>query len=671
MSRWTRFSSRRKRMMEDLDHDIRDFIERETRDNLERGMPPDEARYAALRKFGNVTRVKEDTWNVWTFGWLEQLGQDIRYGLRMLARNPGFTLVAVLTLALGIGVNTTLFTAFDAVALKPLPISEPNSVVRLVRSLASGSQGDIQYGFSYPEYMEYSAHNHAFSQLIAASWPIKVFAMLPSDVRSGSQAFGEPEGVRAQLVSGNYFADLGVSAAIGRTFLPEEDGAPGAHPVAVLSYPFWQRRFNSDPGILGQVLKLNGTPFTVVGVTRRDFIGTANPPRVPDVWTPLAMQSFLVLGEEWRHQSTNYPLQLLGRLLPAMRLKRAQAELTVLAQQFQSAQHHPEQDKILAITLQHATYFGETDDVRFQVFVGILMVLAGMVLLVACANLANMVLARCAGRQKEIGVRLAMGASRGRLVRQWLTESVLLALLGGVCGLILSLWASKILWLAIAPIIQALFDISPSAVQMSPDLRVFGYTLLLSIVTGVVFGLSPALRFSRPELAAAIKDEGTALGRRVTRSRLRSFLVASEVAASALLLVTATLLARGLLRAQTTDPGFKTRDVIGPLGLWFFDDPAKSNALARRVIERTRELRAVRSVGLVYRAPWSGTWTPPVRVEGTTARNLPWQILANYVSPGYFQTLGIPIVRGRNFDRYEGDTGAPVAIVSESAARQF
>ena len=662
---------RGRKSVDDLQAEIRFHLAMEERENLESGMSAEEAHYAALRRFGNVTLAREGSSEMWRWTWLETLGQDVRYGLRQLRRNPGFTIVAVLTLALGIGVNTTLFTAFDAVALKPLPVAEPNSVVRLVRSLASGAQGDVQYGFSYPEYVEYRAHNHVFSELIAASWPIKIFAVLPSEGRSGSYAFGEPEGINAQLVSGNYFADAGVSAAIGRTFLPEEDAAPGAHPVAVLSYPFWQMRFSSDPAILGKILKLNGTSFTVVGVTGRDFIGTANPPFVPDVWTPLAMQPQLVPGEDWRHQATAHPIQLLGRLLHATPLKQAQAEITLLAQQFQSAQHHPDQDAILAISLQHATYFGETNDVRFQVFIGLLMVLVGMVLLVACANLANMVLARCAGRQREIGVRLAMGASRGRLVRQWLTESILLALLGGASALIFSLWASKMLWLAIAPILQALFDISPSAVQMSLDFRVFGYTLLLSIVTGVAFGLSPALRFSRPGLASAIKDEGTAFGRRVTRSRLRNFLVAGEVAVSALLLVSASLLARGLLKAQTTDPGFETRDVIGPLGLSFSNNLAESNALARRVIERVGELPDVRSVGLVFRAPWSGTWTPPVLVEGTTAKNLPWQVLANHVSPGYFQTLGIPIVRGRNFDRHEGDTGAPVAIVSESAARQF
>src|SRR5207245_7234102 len=217
---------------------------------------------------------------------MSTLLQDLRYGLRMLARNPGFTAVAVLTLALGIGVNTTLFTAFDAVALKPLPVREPNSVARLVRTLASGSAGDVQYAFSYPEYTYYRDHNHAFSGLIAARWPVNVFAMLPCEARADSRAFGEPEGIQGQLVSANYFAVLGISAIAGRAFLPDENQAPGAHPVIVLSYPFWRRRFNSDPQILGKVVNVNDTAFTVVGVAPLEFIGTANPPRVPDFWVP-------------------------------------------------------------------------------------------------------------------------------------------------------------------------------------------------------------------------------------------------------------------------------------------------------------------------------------------------------------------------------------------------
>src|SRR5438094_579298 len=364
------------------------------------------------------------------------------------------------------------------------------------------------------------------------------------------------------------------------------------------------------------------------------------------------MQSQLLPGEDWLNRPSGYRIQLLGRLSPGTAFSRAQAEVTVLALQFQAAQAGPGLDKTVAITLQHATYFGDTDDIRFRAFIALLMALVGMVLLVACANLANMLLARSVGRQREVAVRLAIGAGRRRLVQQWLTESIVLALLGGAAGLVLSMWGSALLKLAIAPVLRRLLGIDPSAIQMSPDFRVLGYTLLLSIASGVGFGLSPALQFSKPDLAAALKDEGTAFGQRGSRSRLRGFLVGGQVAVSMLFMIIASLLVRGLLRSQTADPGFETRRVFS-LGLSTFgfrngppfsNDLAKANALSRRVIERLTGLSAVQSVGLVYRPPWSGTWTPPVRVAETKAPpgSLPWQVLANYVSPGYFPTLGIP-----------------------------
>jgi putative ABC transport system permease protein len=662
---------KRGRIEQELSDELCFHLEKLIDENVAKGMTPEEARYSALRDLGGVEQIKEECREMRRVNYIENFIQDLRYGLRMLAKNPGFTAMAVLTLALGIGVNTTLFTAFDAVALKPLPVREPNSVVRLVRTLASGSVGDVQYNFSYPEYVYYRDHNRVFSGLIAASWPVKVFALLPGEASAGSLVFREPEGIQGQLVSANYFAVLGISTVIGRAFVPEEDQAAGAHPVIVLSYPFWQRRFNSDPQLLGKVVKLNDTQFTVIGVAPRGFIGTANPPMVPDFWAPLTMQAQVSPGEDWLNRPTDYQIQLLGRIAPATVLSQAQAEVTVLAQQFQAAESTSENDKTIAVTLRRATYFGETNDIRFQAFFVLLMVVVGMVLLVACANLANMLLARSAGRQREVGIRLVMGASRGRLVRQWLTESILLALLGGTAGLLLSLLTTTLLRIAIAPVVQEL-SADPSLIQLSPDFRVFVYTLLVSIASGVAFGLSPALQFSRPSLTTALKEEGTAFSQRVNRSCLRGLFLGGQFAVSMLLLISAGLLVRGLLRSLNAHPGFETRRVF-PLGLYNSSDPAKASALATRVIERLRDLPAVKSLGLAYRPPWSGTWTPPVRVEGTKAppKSLPWQVLANYVSPGYFPTLGIPIVIGRNFTRYEGDTGAPVAIVSESAARRF
>jgi putative ABC transport system permease protein len=672
---------RHKTMEAEMDEELRAHLEQKVEKYVQSGVPVEEAKRRARLDLGGVEQVKEECRDSWGVRAINEIVQDIRYGLRQLRRNPGFTVVAVLTLALGIGVNTTLFTAFNAVALKPLPVREPESMVRLVRILAGGAVGDVQYAYSDPEYAYYRDRNRIFSGLVAVSWPQKVYAVLPKLDNGQSGSSDEAESIQGQIVSPNYFSVLGISVRVGRALLPDENQAPGSDPVIVLSYPFWQKRFNADSRILGKAVEINDTAFTVVGVAPPDFIGTANPPVVPDFWVPLSMQ-MQVLG---RNDDLGRPpdcqvrplgncpaLQLLARLAPETRISQAQAAITVLARQFEAAQAEPDRDKTLAVTLQHATYFGETNDIRFRAFIALLMVVDGMVLLVACSNLANMLLARSAGRQREIAVRLAMGAGRSRLVRQWLTESMLLALGGGLAGLLLSLSTTTLLRITVAPVVQGLLRIDPSVIRLSLDFRVLGYTLLVSIMSGIAFGLSPALQFSKPDLANALKDEGTALSNQVSRSRLRGFLVGAQMALSMLLLLSAGLLVRGLLRSRTADPGFETKTVF-PLALSLSNDPAKANALASRVIERLTDLPAVQSVGLAFRPPWSGTWTPPVRLEATQAlpRSLPWQVLANYVSPGYFPTLGIAILRGRNFSRDESDAGAPVAIVSDSAARQF
>ena len=663
---------RKEQVDRELDEELGAYLEMAAEEKMKQGMSRKDAHRAVRLERGSPEVTKEI---VRSAGWeslVETCWQDVRYAARTLRKSPGFTAVAVLTLALGIGVNTTLFTAFDAVALKSLPVTEPKNVVRLVRTLSSGGQGDTRYAFSYPEYAYFHAESQVFSGLIAASWPFRVSAILPGQANAGSLASEEPQVIQGQLVSSNYFAVLGTRPIVGSLFLPVESQAPGTNPFIALSYPFWQGQLDSDPQIVGKVIKLNGAAFEVAGVASRDFIGTANPPIVPDFWAPLGMQAQLLPGEDWLNQTSGYHVQLLARLERGTELSQAQADVTVLAQQFQAAEAQPVQDKTVAITLQHANYFADANDIRFQAFVTLLMVAVGLVLVVACANLANMLLSRGVGRQRETGIRLAMGASRRRLIQQWLTESILLALLGGAAGLFLSLWTTTLLRLAVAPVIQGLFGINPSVIQLSPDLRVFTYTLLISIITGVAFGLSPALQFTKADLAAALKDEGTAFSQRTSRSRLRDFLLGAQVAISMLLLISASLLLRGLLKSQTADPGFETKRVF-PLGLYFSDDTAKSNALATRVISHLTELPVVASVGLAHNVPWLGTWTPPVRVEGTSAppKSLPWQVLANYVSPGYFSTLSIPILRGRNFTLLEGNSGAPVAIVSQATAQQF
>jgi macrolide transport system ATP-binding/permease protein len=630
-----------KRLDDEFDRELQDHLAMLVEENIGRGMPPEEATRAARIALGGLTQIRETHRGQRGLPQIEMLLQDLRYGLRTFGRNPVFTIVAVLTLALAIGVNTTLFTAFDAVALKPLPVKDAGSVVRAIRWFESGSHGAGQYLFSYPEYLFYRRQNQVFSSLIAASLPIRVTA-----------SSGEPF-LTGQLVSDNYFSDLGAGAILGRTFATEEHRTPGAHPVIVLSYPFWQRRFNSDPLALSKPLQLNGVAFTIVGVAPPDFIGTGNPPQVPDFWATLMMQAQLAPGHDWLNQPDDHEMQILGRPLAGIAVKQAQAKLELVARQF--AQTYLQRDKTTAVTLEPATFFGETNDIRFRMLVALLMTLAGMVLLIAGANLANMLLARGAGRGKELAVRLALGAGRTRLIRQLLTESVLLASLGGVAGLLLSVWTSRLAWLGIQQALQGMFwDGGIFTVRMAPDIRVFAYTLTISVITGVVFGLSPALRFSRPDP-------------RMARSRMRGFLVGGQVGVSMLLLITAGLLTRALLRSQTLDTGFETRRVFA-ISLELGSDEAKARALERRLVERLQVSPEFTGVALAERIPMAGTWTPPVMIEGHSTVS---RTLANRVSPGYFPTLGIAIERGRNFSQRDGETGASVAIVSESAARKF
>ncbi len=468
-------------------------------------------------------------------------------------------------------------------------------------------------------------------------------------------------------MSENYLAEAGALPALGRGFRSDEGEIAGADPVAVLSYPYWQTRFGSDPLILGKVLKINDTAFTVIGVAPREFVGTGNPPVMADFWVPLTMQAQVLPGQDWLNQPLDYEIQLLGYLAPTAVMKQADADTSVLEQRF--AQDHPNpENKTTAITVQRATFFGNTEDWRFRAIVTLLMVIVGMVLVIACANLANMLLAKASGRQTEVAVRLALGASRTRLVRQLLTESMLLAVIGGAAGVLFSLWGTRALWLAAG---QFAGSHSAFVTETPPDGRVFGYTLLLSLCTGVLFGLSPALQSSRLDLTTSLKDAGTAFGQRLDRSRLRGLLVAGQIAVSTLFLIVAGLLARGLVRSQGVDPGFEVRTVY-PMPLLYNIDPAKNNALRQQEIERLEALPDIQKVALVDFIPLRATWTTEVKALETKVApgGTPSSVLARHISPAYFDTLGIPIVRGRNFTRDEALSGAPLAIVSAAMARQ-
>ena len=647
----------------EIDEELQSHLEMRAADNVVRGMTKEEASRDARLRFGNPVVVKESVHAMDVALGIESFFADLRYALRGCLKNPGFTVVAVLTLALGIGVNTTFFTAYDGVALKSLPVKDADGLLRIEQWLASGTTGDPQFFFSWPEYIYYRDHSRDLTETIVASRLISVPAIIP-----GASA-ASAETLQGQVVSDNYFASLASSAAAGRFFLAQEN-RPAAEPVMVLSYPFWQRRFATDPSIVGKALKVNDATFTIIGVAPRDFIGTGAPPIVPDFWAPIVTQTVLEPGHPWLEQPNDGQLQMLTRLRPGISRSQAEAQFLLLAGQWGQANNH--QDKTIAITLERATFFGETNAVWFRSVVALMMAVVGLVLLIACANLANMLMARGNMRRHEIAVRRALGASRTRLLRQLLTESILLALMGGAAGLVLSVWMSHLLGSVLTQMVQSLPIVGGSAFTLSlaADIRVYSYTLLLSFGTGVIFGLYPALQFSKADAISALKDEGATSGQQTTRSRLRSLLVGGQFAVSLFLLICAGLLIQGIRRSLTVDPGYETKRVFF-VGLHAGRHP--SPALQRAVINRLESVPNVASVAISKKPPGSGTYTPPVIIERSRGSewSLPGGALGDKVSPGYFQTMNVPILWGRNFTRQEAESEAPVAIVSEATARLF
>ncbi len=411
-------------------------------------------------------------------------------------------------------------------------------------------------------------------------------------------------------------------------------------------------------------------PFTLIGIAPEEFTGTLTLPRVPDLWVPLSLQSRLLPGSDWLHEPDNQQLQILARLRVSITPKQAQTEADSLIRQF--ATTFQPREKTIATTLQRTAFFGNTDDIRFKTFIAALVLLVGSVLVVACVNVTNMLLARGAARHKEIGIRLALGASRARIVRQLLAESMLLAFLGGAGGLLASTWTAKLLWVSVVQIFTGLFPGSAVfRLDLKPDLHVFEYALGLSVLTGILFGLSPALQFSRPDLIAALKEEGRSQGQRSSRSRLRSLLVTVQVGVCTILLISTGLLLRGLVRSQAARPGFESHKVLLLSGN-FGSDRAKSVSLERRLIDRLRSVPGIKTAALGT-MPFLGTWTPPIVIEGggnseTQSRN---RTLASYASERYFDALGIELLRGRAFTDREAASGAPVAVISQSTARRF
>jgi predicted permease len=579
--------------------------------------------------------------------------QDLRYALRTLRNHPGFAAVVVLTMALGIGINTTFFSLFSLM-FRPLPVTGPGAVV-----------GVSGCGVSFIDYEYYRDHNQAFSGLIATGEA--------SPLKLGLEgAAEEAQLVSVEFVSDNFFSVLGARTVLGRAFAPEENRGPGQNPVVVISYPFWQRQFGGDPNIVGKTLRLNTKPFVAIGVTAPDFIGLGmDKGGVRDAWLPLMMRSEVSPQDQNWLEKRDCWLALAGRVKPGRTSEEAGAEIMLLWGQL----HPGEKISPLARARLRPLYIMPAPSVAWTMM-AVVMSATLMILLIACSNIANLMLARAARRQKEIGVRLCLGASRGRLVRQLLTESLLLAVLGAAAGLLLGWWSLKVFLIsAIFSQIPAFRDsVSVLASFLDPDARVLIFTFLLSLLAGVAFGLLPALRATRTDLVSTLKDEGAAFGGRLTRSRLRNGLVVAQVALSMVLLVVSGLLLRGVIRGSSIDPGFETKNLIyleprpGQAGY----DKARAQQFSEELAARLEALPGVRQATRVLGAPF---WTMPhttISIPGEAAAGVQSRVAHyNAVAPDYFETVGIPIIRGRGFTEEEKRAGAAVVVVSETTARNL
>ncbi|HEY2799938.1 MAG TPA: ABC transporter permease [Chthoniobacterales bacterium] len=581
---------------------------------------------------------------------MSTLLHDLRFGRRQLLKHPGFTALAIISMALGIGANTAIFSLVDTVLLRPLPVKNPSQLVELYGTMHRGADITLQ---SYPNYKDYRERNTVLSGLIA-------YRLCVTNLSRGATN----ERAWGYLVSGNYFDVLGVKPMLGRGFLPDEDKAPGAKPVAVLSYATWQKLFAGDPSAIGRTVTLNGRPYTIVGVAPKGFIGT-EVAFAPQMWVPMMMAKEIEIGSHWLDSRDSDNLFAVGRLKPGVSTKQAQAALAVLTAQL--GKEYPKEDAGLGVRLIPPGLF--IPSIRDSVFAfsGVLAVVGGLVLLLACVNLANLLLARATERRKEIAIRLAVGATRGRLVRQLLTESVMLSLAGGGLGLLLGSWIDHaVSSLHLPSDFDLLFDVRL-------DMRVLVFTLALSILTGVLFSLIPALQSSKPELVPSLKEEGSLGGFR--RSRLRNALVVVQIALSLFLLISAGLIVRSLQAAQHLHPGFNPEHAAAisfDVALQGYDK-AKGQAFYKRVIEQARALPGVTSAALTESLPLSLDYnSTSIYIEGQAAKSmgdLPTAVPRD-VGPGYFRTMQIPL-RGRDFLPNENKTESRVAVVSETFARRF
>jgi len=650
----------------ELDEEMRLHLELRKQQQMERGLPEEAARWAAHRRFGNSTRFREKSRMAWGWEWLESFSQDVSYGARAMLRSPALTLVALASLALGIGANTAIFSLLDALMLRSLPVKEPSRLVLLGRARGRGiTDGFAATDFySYPFYRQMQQKNAVFSDTAA------IFSMM-NDVHGFVEGRADSELMHVQLVSGTYFPTLGVQAQSGRMLTDADDNSEGDHPVVVVSQAFWKRSLASDQAVLDRKLKLGTTMFNIVGVAPPEFFGTTVGEE-PDMWVPLSMMKSVPPGWGGYKDNFNESLYIMGRLKPDVSVEQATSNVNVLYQQilrgFPDAKLN--QENLQKLAKAHVPLTPMATGLsylrrEFSKPLQILMAVVALVLLIACANIANLLLARSTARARELAVRQALGARRLRIVRQLLTESLTLALVGGALGIGLASVGNRLLLRMVSGGLETL------PLNVDIDLRLLGFTFGVTVLTAVLFGTVPAFRATRLQLTESLKDgRGPQSG--VSRSRLARTLVISQVALSLILMVGAGLFVRSLINLNNVDTGFNKANVlrlqIDSNSTGYKSDDPRLNALFRQIEERVGALPGVQAASFSSFTFNEGSWNGSVAVPGMPV-NHELDVKHNVVGNGYFKTMQIPLIAGRTFGPQDTATSQRVAVISEHMAR--
>jgi predicted permease len=643
----------------EMDDELKDYLDAAVKDKIRSGTSPEDALRSARLEMGSLDGLKEQ---IRASGWeaaLETVWQDLRYGWRTIRKSPLFAIFAVLCLAVGIGANTTVFAIINTLLLHPLPARNPSRIVviydaRTNHTVQQWGQGPL----SYANLQDYMGRQQSFTGMAAFTWP----QILTLAGRHGPQRmFGE-------LVTGQYFKTLGLEPALGRFFLPSEDREPGSAPVAVLSYGAWQAQFAGSRSVLGHTLELNNIAFTVVGVAPKNFLGLSAV-FGPDVWLPATMAK-RVFPVEFRSAFSDRAKPLfrgVARLRDGFSIERAQADLGSLAVNL--AREYPESDEGHGIKVRPVTdelFFGAGGSNGLELASAVLLTVVMLVLMIACSNVANLLLARAAARRHEIALRLAIGASRGRLIRQMLTESALLSLVSCLAGVGLGYEGCRFVW-SFVPTQDLQNMVAPKF-----DAGVLGFAVLVSLLTTVLFGLVPALRASRTDVVTALKDETATAGRSRRSLTLTGTLVVGQVAFSLVCLITATLFFHSIERAYTIDPGFQTNHLalvmMNPTQAGY--SPQRAKEFYRTAREQIESLPGVASVSWASGMPFWNSASHSLLVEGAELRNKAESIqtVAITVSTDYFRTMGIPLIAGRTFNGRDREGSLPVAIINQALA---